>query len=67
MLSALDCVLLLVKADERLGLSALIVLLDFSAVFNILLDHLILWKRLEVTFGVRDAQCCSLVVCILPE
>ena len=41
----------LVKADEKLV--SLIALLDFSTVFN-MLDHSILLKRIEVTFGVRD-------------
>ena len=49
-LSVLDC--LLVKAYERLV--SLIALLHLSAVFDTL-DHSILRKRLEVTFGVRDA------------
>ena len=50
MLNVLDC--LLVKADERLV--SLIALLDLSAAFD-RLDHFILLKRLEVTFGVQDA------------
>ena len=59
MLSVLNC--LLVKADERLV--SLIALLDFSAAFNTL-DHSILLKRLEVTFGVQDAALEWLASCL---
>ena len=51
---------LLCSKDERLV--SLVALLDLSAAFGTL-DHPILLKRLETTFGVRG----TVLVCLLPE
>ena len=58
-LSVLDG--LLVSADERLV--SLVALLDLSAAFGTL-DHPILLKRLETTFGVRDTVFDWFVSCL---